>query len=323
MSANGSDIWTAGEEERGLRLDKALALRWPQFSRTYFQRCIDGGAVTVNGAIDRGSRLLEPGDSVAITWPPRESDQLEAADIPLDVLYEDDDLLVINKPAGLVVHPGVGNRHGTLVSALLYREPEVFGAFSDHEYRPGIVHRLDKDTSGVMVVSRNLDAWQKLKDSFRDHAVSKLYLAVVRGHFSARSGVIDAPIGRSAANRLKMAVSAGGREALTKYRLLAEYGGCSLLLVRIYTGRTHQIRVHMAHVGHPVLGDALYCPGNQIAPLPLKAPRQLLHAWKIALPHPSDGHQMVFTAPLPPDLRDAVGIFSQNADLTELLRPEP
>jgi 23S rRNA pseudouridine1911/1915/1917 synthase len=319
MSSCEKENWIIGEDECGSRLDKALAAHWPQFSRSYFQNCIDSGAVVVNDAPARASYLLEPGDCVAITWPPREVEELMAADIPLDVLYEDDDIMVINKPAGLVVHPGVGNRQGTLVSALLYREPEVFAAFSDHEYRPGIVHRLDKDTSGAMVISRNLAAWEKLKESFREHEVSKLYLTIVRGHFSSRTGAIDAPIGRSVANRMKMTVSAAGRPALTKYRLLAEFGDCSLLLVRIYTGRTHQIRVHLAHIGHPVLGDALYCPSNFVTPPPFEAPRQLLHAWKIALPHPADGRMMTFCAPLPEDMRTAVKIFSQNADLSALL----
>ncbi len=319
MNSGETENWIVSAEESGVRLDKALATHWPQFSRSYFQNCIESNAVVVNDAPARASYILEAGDCIAITWPQREVEELTAVDIPLDVLYEDDDIIVINKPAGLVVHPGAGNRQGTLVSALLYREPEVFGAFSDHEYRPGIVHRLDKDTSGVMVITRNLPAWETLKESFREHDVSKLYLTVVRGHFSTRTGTIDAPIGRSATNRMKMTVTAGGRPALTKFRLLAEFAGCSLLLVRIYTGRTHQIRVHLSHIGHPVLGDTLYCPGNLVTPPPFTAQRQLLHAWKIALPHPSDKRMMTFCAPLPEDMRAAVKIFSKNADLSELI----
>lgn len=318
MTGGTAEYWEIGPEAAGLRLDKALAQRWPQCSRAYFQGCIEGGAVTVNGAVERASRRLECGDRIVLTWPRQEIDGVQAMDIPLDVLYEDEDLLVVNKPAGLVVHPGAGNQDGTLVSALLFREPEVFSSFSDREYRPGIVHRLDKDTSGVLLVARNVTAWQRLKESFREHEVAKLYLTVVRGSLAARTGTVEAPIGRSAVNRLKMAVTPNGRAALTKYRLLAERDGYSLLLVRLYTGRTHQIRVHMAHVGHPVAGDQLY-GGRNVPGIPFAAPSQLLHAWKIAFPHPADRRPLDFTAPLPPLMRSAVEFFAPNADLDGLL----
>jgi len=309
--------WLIDQDNAGERLDKFLARANCECSRVYFQKCIDNGCVTINGALQCASYRLETNDRVRLVWPEREIEHIVAEDIPLDVLYEDDDLLVINKPAGLVVHPAPGNRNGTLVSALLYREPEVFAAFSDEEYRPGIVHRLDKDTSGILVITKNVGAWVIMKETFKEHRVSKIYLAVVKGHFSERSGAIEAPIGRSASNRMKMAVTPSGRPALTKYRLLGESGNCSLVMVRIYTGRTHQIRVHMAHIGHPVLGDTLYGGRQSHEKLPFATLRQLLHAWKIALPHPVTDAPLQFTAPLPQDMKDAIRSFPEAEELLD------
>jgi 23S rRNA pseudouridine1911/1915/1917 synthase len=306
-------------EEIGLRLDHFLVRHFPEYSRSYLQRCVEAQRITMNGEPARVGVRLEGDETIDILgWLDETPEAIQAADIPLDILFEDDDLLVINKPAGLVVHPAPGNRQGTLVSALLNYAPETFGEQADDEdVRPGIVHRLDKDTSGVMVIAKTPDAFDKLKDDFRNHRVDKIYLAIARGHFRDGFGVIDLPIGRDEKNRMKRTVcEEGGKEALTKYRRVGEAHGCTLLQVRLYTGRTHQIRVHLAHLGHPVLGDLLYSGGAQCPPFRYK--RQLLHAWKLALQHPRTGERMVFTAPPAPDMASEINRFADYCDLSVL-----
>ncbi len=309
----------ATPEDGGMRLDHFLVKQFPEHSRSYLQRCIEAQLVTVNGTPERAGLRLEGTENIAVLgWLDETPEAIQAANIPLDVIFEDDDLLVINKPAGLVVHPAPGNRQGTLVSALLNYAPETFGDLADdEEERPGIVHRLDKDTSGVMVIAKTNNAFTKLKEDFRNHRVDKIYLAIARGHFRDGFGVIDLPIGRDEKNRLKRTVcTEGGKEALTKYRRVGEAHGCTLLQVRLYTGRTHQIRVHLAHLGHPVLGDLLYSGGAQCPPFRYK--RQLLHAWKLALQHPRTGERMVFTAPPAPDMASEINRFADFCDLTPL-----
>lgn len=314
------EIHQVQPEDIGLRLDHFLVKRYPGHSRSYLQRCIEEKLVTVNGAPERAGLRLEGGETIAILgWRDETPEEIQAADIPLDILFEDNDLLVINKPAGLVVHPAAGNRQGTLVSALLHYAPETFAELVDdgEDERPGIVHRLDKDTSGVMVIAKNPDAHAKLKDAFRQHQIDKIYLAIARGHFRDGFGVIDAPIGRDEKNRLKRKVcEENGKEALTKYRRVGEAHGCTLLQVRLYTGRTHQIRVHLAHIGHPVLGDLLYSGGAKCPPFRYK--RQLLHAWKLALKHPQTGERMVFTAPPASDMATEIARFADFCDLSVL-----
>lgn len=306
------------ESLEGQRLDMLLVARHPERSRTSIQKAIDAGCATINGEPGKSGIRLELGDVVEYHLDELpEAQPLIPEDIPLDVIYEDDALLVINKPAGLVVHPAAGNQRGTLVSALLFREPEDFSGVGEDATRPGIVHRLDKDTSGALVIARTPDAYANLKNSFQERKVDKIYLAIANGHFKENFAAIDAPIGRDPKNRQKMAVlGEGGREALTKYRVISEYHGASLLQVRLYTGRTHQIRVHLSHIGHPVLGDGLYGgPGKSTY---FDCGRQMLHAWKLAIPHPITGERMVFTAPTPPDFRKNLDVFAETTDLEGL-----
>lgn len=302
----------------GTRLDMLLLGRHPEFSRTAIQRFIAAGAATVNGEPGKPGLRLEPDDIVeyALPEPDTEASTPQPEEMKLEILHEDGDVLVLNKPAGVAVHPGAGSETGTLVAGLLFREPEAFALVGEDPCRPGIVHRLDKDTSGVLVVARTPQAHAALKKSFQERAVDKIYLAIARGHFKEPSGAIEAPIGRDPKNRQRFAVLATGKEALTKYRVVAEEKGMSLLQVRLYTGRTHQIRVHLSHIGHPVLGDRLY--GGPSNSPPFHAHRQMLHAWKIAFPHPSTGERMAFTAPTPDDFRNNLEPFAEHTDLTGL-----
>ena len=281
----------------GTRLDMLLLGRHPEFSRTAIQRFIAAGAATVNGEPGKSGLRLEPDDIVeyALPEPDTEASTPQPEEMKLEILHEDGDVLVLNKPAGVAVHPGAGSETGTLVAGLLFREPEAFALVGEDPGRPGIVHRLDKDTSGVLVVARTAQAHAALKKSFQERAVDKIYLAIARGHFKEPFGAIEAPIGRDPKNRQRFAVLATGKEALTKYRVVAEEKGMSLLQVRLYTGRTHQIRVHMKAIGHPLLGDFLYNPDYRFIG------RQALHSYTVAFRHPITGEAMEFTAPMPED----------------------
>ncbi len=285
----------------GERLDRYLVAHLPELSRAALQRLIESGEVLVNGAPTRPAYKVRVGDRLLVRIPPPEPTELLPEPIPLDIVYEDEALIVINKPAGLVVHPGAGNPRGTLVNALLYHCPtlSVGGAV-----RPGIVHRLDKDTSGLLVVAKNDVAHQRLQQQFKRREVHKRYVALVIGAVKVASGYVNAPIGRHPVQRLKMAVVEGGREARTRWTVRARYVDAAgrpytLLDVDLETGRTHQIRVHMAWLGYPLVGDTLY--GPQRSPLP--APRQCLHAASLAFTHPLTGAALAFTAPLPEDFQ--------------------
>ena len=261
-------------------------------SRAQAARLIKDGRVTVNGAIQTkpGFELRE-GDAVQVEIPPVQATQLVAQDIPIDILYEDDFLAVVNKPAGLVVHPGAGNPDGTLVNALMARLSSLSGIGG--ELRPGIVHRLDKDTSGLILIAKDDETHQALSAQLAGREMEKHYRAVVEGRFREDSGRIEAPIGRSTKDRKKMAIRADGRYALTEWRVLRpDFRHGTLLDVHILTGRTHQIRVHMASVGHPVMGDPIYGHPNN-------APRLMLHAYSLSFTHPRTGERMNMTAPCP------------------------
>jgi 23S rRNA pseudouridine1911/1915/1917 synthase len=300
------------DKQNGLRLDQLLTGNWPEKSRAFFQKCIADGNVLLNNSTANPSRRVKIGDHIKISWPPPVSEKLQAEEIPLDILFEDDDILVINKPPGLVVHPGRGNTTGTLVQGLLFRDRKTFAAMKDDEQRPGIVHRLDKDTSGVLVVAKNQPAETSLKESFKNRLTVKTYLAVAIGHFHAASGQIDEAIGRNPHSRRKMAVrQEDGKPALTRYRILAEAETCSLLEICILTGRTHQIRVHLTSVGHPVLGDPLY--GGRPRKMTFLPERQMLHAWKLSFPHPKTGQITQCTAPIPEDFQGAMQILQLNS----------
>lgn len=288
--------------EKGARLDAYLARVLPDQSRSRIARLIEGGHVTVDGRPSKPSLRLRGGEAVQVVVPPPAPADIPAEAIPLDVLYEDGELIVLNKPSGLVVHPGAGRRTGTLVNALLHRCPDLAGI--GDKVRPGIVHRLDRDTSGAMVAAKTERAHRSLAAQFKDRTVEKEYLAVVAGRMPKKAGIIEAAIGRHATERKKMTTrTRRGREAVTEYRVIAEGERASLLSVRILTGRTHQIRVHMAAMGHPVLGDAAY-GGKSARPADIPLPRQMLHARRLALAHPVTGERLSFTAPVPADMRN-------------------
>jgi len=284
----------------GERLDTFIARRCPELSRSHARRLIDEGLVSVNGRQAKPSERVTAGLSVNVTIPPPETITLVPEAIPLTIIYQDGDIIVLDKPAGLTVHPAPGHPSGTLVNALLAACPDLRGIAGT--LRPGIVHRLDKDTSGLMVVAKNDRAQRALQRQLKDRDVRKTYLALVRGVPAPREGTIAAPIGRHPKNRKKMAVVADGREATTRYRVREEIAGgqYSLLEVEPVTGRTHQIRVHLAAVGHPVVGDATYGRPSAVVG------RQFLHADKLAFAMPLGGRTVEFESPLPADLREAL-----------------
>lgn len=298
--------FTVSPEEAGERLDAFLARHMPGSSRTFFQKLIREGNVLIDGGAAPAPRtLLRTGVRLTVEMPDFSAPAPPAAEpFAFPILYEDDVMLVIDKPAGVVVHPAVGNPSGTVLNALLSRAPELAAHLFSNS-RPGIVHRLDKDTSGCLVTAKTPDAQFLLGRLFADRKVSKTYLALVRGVPARRSGEIVTLIGRHPVNRQKMAVvERNGREAVTFYETVASGNAdglpFSLLKVRIATGRTHQIRVHMNHLGHPVLGDQVYGGAGSRA---AGAERQMLHAWRLELPHPVTGAPCVFKAPLPEDFR--------------------
>jgi 23S rRNA pseudouridine1911/1915/1917 synthase len=286
--------FVVGSQE--IRLDRYVAENCPELTRSRAQKLIGDGLVRVNGAVAKAGLRLSNGDLVTVTIPPPTTGLLEPEAIPFDILYEDDDVLVIDKPAGLPVHPAPGHPEHTLVNAIL-AYLSVAPDTGD-PLRPGIVHRLDMDTSGVMLVAKNRVARANLVEQFKTHSVVKLYLVLVRGHLAPERGVIEAPVGRAPRNRKRMAVVAEGqgRPARTEYRVLKYINNYSLLEVTPETGRTHQIRVHLAAIGHPVVGDATY--GVKSALLS----RQFVHASRLGFRLPSSGEYVEFEASLPPDL---------------------
>ena len=286
------------KESSGERLDRFVANHSPELSRSFIQKLIGDGWITVNNHPAKPALKLKPGDCIAITDPPPEPSPLAPEQIPLDVRYDDADIMVVNKPPGMTTHPAPGNRSGTLVNALLGLLPGLTEGLGPE--RPGIVHRLDKDTSGLIVIAKNLRALASLSHQFKSRQVEKMYLALVKGYPGPESGLIDAPIGRHPTHRQKMAVVPSGRPAQTAYQTKCHLGNCALLLLKPQTGRTHQIRVHLAKIGHPVIGDATYGTRSELVA------RQFLHAYKLTFKLPSSGLPVTFTAPLPPDLKYAL-----------------
>jgi len=281
----------------GDRLDRFLTSQLPHLSRSRLQALIKQGHATIEGKPAKPSEKLHKGETIVLTEPPAEPTLLEPEDIPLDILFEDADLLVINKPPGLVVHPAAGHARHTLVHALLSHCTSLSGIGG--QQRPGIVHRLDKDTSGCLVVAKNDTAHAHLSRQFAGRSVTKIYLALVQGYFAgSRSGAIENNIGRHPVDRKKMAVlDRGGRTSRTTWRVVSELPGVgSLVECILHTGRTHQIRVHLKHLGHPLLGDALYAPR-----MASHYKRQMLHAWQLGFTHPRTGKPMHFCSPLPED----------------------
>ena len=284
--------WTAGEE---VRLDVFLAGQ-TQVTRSRAGSLIREGNARVNGAVaSKAGWKLKCGDAVCLEIPDATPATVLPEDIHIEILYEDQDLAVVYKPSGMVVHPAAGNHQGTLVNALLSRLSNLSGIGG--EIRPGIVHRIDKDTSGLLLVAKNDRAHVSLSDQIRAHSVHRAYQAIVIGNLRDDEGFVDAPIGRHPTDRKRMAVVSGGREARTNWRVLERLRGATLIEARLTTGRTHQIRVHMASIGHPVLGDPVYGPKK--SPYPV-AGGQLLHAFQIGFVHPETGEEMRFTSPPEP-----------------------
>jgi 23S rRNA pseudouridine1911/1915/1917 synthase len=283
-----------------LRIDRYLANELAQFSRTRLQHLIQEGFVRLNGKPARPRDLVHTGDRIDLSEPPPQKNDNQPEAIPLDVLFEDDDLLVLNKPAGLVMHPGAGHREHTLVNALLYHCPKLSGIGGME--RPGIVHRLDKETSGCLVVAKNDETHRGLSLQFRARTVEKIYLALVGGKLRKSAGTIEEKIARHPVHRQRMAaISSRGRDAKTEYRVIGEGKNASLIECRLHSGRTHQIRVHLHHLAHPVLGDKVYAPK-----LAKDFSRQMLHAWKLGFQHPRTGDWKSFEAPWPDDFREAL-----------------
>jgi 23S rRNA pseudouridine1911/1915/1917 synthase len=286
--------------DAGARLDRFLANSVNEFSRSRIQALIHDGFVTVNGARPRARDIVRVGDRLVLVEPPIQAIDLVPEKIALSVLFEDDDLVVINKPAGISVHPGAGRKRGTLVNALLSHCKNLSGIGGKE--RPGIVHRLDKETSGCLAVAKNDFAHLELSRQFAARMVDKIYLALVAGKVRAKSGAIVAPIARHRVHRKKMAIAReGGREARTDFKVVRSGGEASLLECRLHSGRTHQIRVHLQHLGHPILGDVVY--GGRRAG---NFSRQMLHAWKLGLDHPRTKERMHFEAPWPEDFKRAL-----------------
>src|SRR5215212_9326461 len=307
-----TQITQIGPEHAGVRLDAYLALQIEGWSRARLQRLIESEDVLVNGRAVKSSYKLREHDEIEVdlTTPP--TDRFEPENIPIDIVYEDETLVVVNKPAGLVVHPAAGTPSGTLANAIAYH----FQQLPNASVRPGIVHRLDRDTSGLLVVAKTEAALENLSDQFRDRTVFKSYVALVHGRVLSNSGRIDQPLARDPANRTRMAVVRGGRGALTLYRVRRSFQRFTLLDVELKTGRTHQIRVHLAWLKHPVVGDETYGSGrdNTIQDARLRAQirnlnRHFLHSEKLAFTHPETRELVKFESPLPTELSDLLSVL--------------
>ena len=310
MGNPDKDKLPVSSSDAGQRLDIWIHSQVPAHSRARWQELIRSGRVRVNGGEKKTRYLLHEGDTVEFEIPPPRPVELVPEDRPLDIVYEDKDLLVLNKPPGLVVHPAPGHDDGTLVNALLFHCRDLAGIGG--ELRPGIVHRLDKDTSGLLIVAKNEAAMTALAAQFKGHRVRKEYLALVWGRPAPASGTVDTLIGRSLRDRKKMSTrTAAGRQAITHYTTVHNYADISLLRLRIETGRTHQIRVHMTHLGHSIVGDTQYGRARKNQ-LPAPASRQMLHAERIAFDHPRTGKALEFTAPIPRDMQELIDALAHN-----------
>jgi 23S rRNA pseudouridine1911/1915/1917 synthase len=304
-------------EYGGLRLDHALVKLLPEYSRSRLQDWVEQGLVTLNGQPASVKQKVWGGETVCVTPQIHPSEQpYQAEDIPLDIVYEDDAIIIIDKPVGLVVHPGSGNWEGTLLNALLHHAPQLANV-----PRAGIVHRLDKDTSGLMVVAKTLVAQTALIRQMQARSVKREYIALVWGELD-RDYTINVPIGRHPTQRVKMATTESGKEAVTHVSVEERFPYCTLVRCRLETGRTHQIRVHMTHIGHPLIGDSVYQRGTQKCSPSLRDllngfPRQALHATQLALDHPVTGERMEFHSPLPDDMEELLEQIDEASDVIE------
>ena len=294
-------IFYIDDEHAGQRMDGVLSLLLEEASRNYIQKLIAAGNVSVDGSVITSKKeKLKAGQCVELMVPPAEPCQAQPEDMPLDIVYEDEDVIVVNKPKGMVVHPAAGNLSGTLVNGLLFH----CGALSNINgvERPGIVHRIDKDTSGLLMAAKTDLAHRSLSEQLAVHSVTRMYRAVVYFNLKNEAGTIDAPIGRDPKNRLRMAVVPDGKHAVTHYRLVEQFNGFSMITARLETGRTHQIRVHMASIHHPLLGDTVYGAAKQ----PYGLGSQMLHAEILGFVHPRTGQYMEFTAAPPQEFMTVV-----------------
>ena len=294
------------KENEGIRIDKLISDELDDISREMVSKLIKEGEITVNGKIVKASYKSCEGDEVIINIPEPKQINIVPQDIPLDIIYEDKDILVINKQKGLVVHPGNGNEDGTLVNAIMaYCKNDLSGIGG--VIRPGIVHRIDKDTSGILIIAKNDKAHINLSEQIKNHKVKKTYIALVRGIVKENEATINMPIGRSSKDRTKMAVDRNGKEAITHFEVIKRFDDMTLLKVVIETGRTHQIRVHLSHIGYPIIGDYVYSNGNN----KYNVKGQMLHSYEIVFSHPITGKQMTLRAELPEYFKKIIG----NVDL--------
>lgn len=280
-------------DETGKRIDKYISEKL-DLTRSRIQKLIDDGMVSINGKTAKSSAKVNEGEILTVEIPELKPLEIVPEEIPLNILYDDDDVLVIDKPKGMVVHPANGNYTGTLVNAIMAKYKDNLSGING-VIRPGIVHRIDKDTSGVLVIAKNDKAHLKLAEQLKEHSMTRVYVAVVRGKLKNSVGTIDAPIGRNPKDRKKMGVVANGKRAVTHYKVIKELDDCSIIEVRLETGRTHQIRVHMAYIGHPLLGDNVYSNGKN----KYGFVGQALHAKILGFIHPSTGEYMEFSSKLP------------------------
>ena len=294
--------FTATEDEAGVRIDRCLSDKYEELSRSYLQKLLKEQGVTVNGKAVKANYKIQAGDLVQTTLPDLTEPDILPENIPLDILYEDDDVLVINKPKGMVVHPANGHTSGTLVNAIMYHCQGNLSGING-VMRPGIVHRIDKDTSGLIIAAKNDFAHQRLSDQLKDHTLRRTYECIVRGGFREDSGTVNAPIGRDPRDRKRMAVTEkNSREAVTHWEVITRYGQYTHLRCRLETGRTHQIRVHMAWIRHPIAGDPVYGIGKP----ELGLHSQCLHAKELTFLHPRTGEEMTLSCPLPEEFEHAL-----------------
>ena len=291
-----TDIFEVMEEQEGERLDKYLSIIYPDFSRSFFQKLIKDSAVLVNDVAEKASYSVKMEDVVTIHFPDAVQTTIEPEDIPLDIIYEDDDLLIVNKPKGMVVHPSAGHYSGTLVNGIMYHCKDSLSGING-EIRPGIVHRIDMDTTGSLIVCKNDYSHVNIADQIKVHSVNRIYEGIVCGNVKEDEGTIEGAIGRHPIERKKMAINEkNGKPAITHYKVLERFGNYTYMQFKLETGRTHQIRVHMSSIGHPLLGDQLYSNGKS----PFKGLQgQTLHAKTIGFIHPTSQQYVEFEAPLP------------------------
>ena len=303
MEQPNSYTFFIDEENQSTRIDSVLSLLLPETSRSFIQKLIEGGSLKLNDSVMTSKKYkVCEGDRVEIVIPPPEKLSVEPENIPLDIVYEDEDVLVVNKPKGMVVHPAAGNYTGTLVNAIMYHCGDRLSSING-VIRPGIVHRIDKDTSGLLMIAKNDMTHESLSEQLARHSITRRYKALVYNNFSEDSGTVDAPLGRDPKNRLKRAVTdQNSKRAVTHWRVTERFGKYTLIEARLETGRTHQIRVHMAYIKHPLVGDRVYGPAKQS----LAQDGQMLHAEVLGFVHPKTGEYMEFRQPLPTDFQNLV-----------------